>query len=276
MRLNKFIARATGKSRREADDLIEAGRVSINGEVAPIGFVIPDPLTSKQVRGHGSIQNPVNKENGFSAPEIKLDNQILRLPLERTLIMLNKPVGYVSSRRAQAKGARTLYELLPPKLRHLKTVGRLDKDSSGLILLTDDGDLAFQMTHPKFAKTKIYLVKLDKTLEPLHQQMISDFGVDLPDGKSRMTLEKLGYCPESLDRHCEPRAKQSIDCPGGKPPRNDEDQICWRVTMHEGRNRQIRRTFAALGYTVVELHRTNFGKYSLGDLPSGHWQNIDD
>ncbi len=223
MRLNKFIARATGKSRREADDLIKSGQIKVDGETAEIGAQIDE--TSAQIFFKG-------KE--------------LNLPNERTLIMLNKPVGYVSSRRAQAKGAKTLYELLPPNLQNLKTVGRLDKDSSGLILLTDDGDLAFQMTHPKFAKTKIYLVKLDKPLEPLHQQMISDIGLDLPDGKSQMTLERL-----------------------------DDSRKAWRVTMHEGRNRQIRRTFAALGYTVVGLHRTNFGKYDLGDLPSGKWRKIE-
>jgi 23S rRNA pseudouridine2605 synthase len=222
MRLNKFIARATGKSRREADDLISAGRIKINDKVAEIGAQFDETST-----------------------QVFLNNKEVKLPSGRTLIMMNKPVGYVSSRRAQAKDVRTLYELLPANLRNLKTVGRLDKDSSGLILLTDDGDLAFQMTHPKFAKTKIYLAKLDKPLEPLHQQMISDFGVDLPDGKSQMTLEKL-----------------------------NEGRKSWRVTMREGRNRQIRRTFAALGYTVIELHRTNFGVYSLGDLACGKWKLV--
>jgi pseudouridine synthase len=220
MRLNKFIASATGKSRREADDLIAAGRVRINGEVAAIGVKID-----------------VNNQT------VTMDKKTLCLPQESTLVMLHKPTGYVSSRRAQAKDAKTLYELLPPKLQKLKTVGRLDRDSSGLILLTDDGDFAYQMTHPKFAKTKIYEVELDRPLAPLHQQMIADFGVDLPDGKSRFALEKID---------------------GNKK---------WRVVMREGRNRQIRRTFAALGYTVAKLHRTNFGPYSLGDLPAGQWKS---
>ncbi|MCL2038114.1 rRNA pseudouridine synthase [Candidatus Saccharibacteria bacterium] len=223
MRLNKFIARATGKSRREADELIAAGRVKVDDQIAEIGTQFNETLS-----------------------RVFLNNKELNLPDERTLIMLNKPTGYVSSRRAQAKDVRTLYELLPKDLQNLKTVGRLDKDSSGLILLTDDGDLAFQMTHPKFAKTKIYLVKLDKPLAPLHQQMIADFGIDLPDGKSQMTLEKM-----------------------------DESRKFWRATMREGRNRQIRRTFAALGYTVVELHRTNFGPYDLKDLPPGKWRKVD-
>lgn len=239
MRLNKFIAHATGKSRREADELIANGQVSVDGQIAEIGRQIDE-----------------------NSAKILLKNKEIKLPNQRTLIMLNKPVGYVSSRRAQAKGVKTLYELLPANLRDLKTVGRLDKDSSGLILLTDDGDLAFQMTHPKFAKTKIYLVKLDKSLAPLHQQMISDFGVDLPDGKSQMTLEKVSSSSD-LTR------ESSADSPNKS---GNDIGLFWRVTMHEGRNRQIRRTFSALGYTVVELHRTNFGKYSLGDLQSGQWR----
>lgn len=220
MRLNKFIASATGKSRREADILIAAGRVKIDGGVAKLGAAVGEES------------------------QITLDNRKLKLPAEHTLVMLNKPVGYVSSRRAQAKNSKTLYELLPPEFQKLKTVGRLDRDSSGLILLTDDGDLAFSMTHPKFAKTKIYEVELDRPLELLHQRMISDFGIDLPDGKSQLALERMGSRVDSLE---------------------------WRVIMHEGRNRQIRRTFASLGYTVTKLHRTDFGNYHLDNLPLGHW-----
>ena len=223
MRLNKFIAHANGKSRREADDLISAGHAKVNGKIANIGAQV-DELNDR----------------------ITLNNEKLTLPKKSTLIMLNKPVGYVSSRAAQSRNAKTLYELLPSEFQKLKTVGRLDKDSSGLILLTDDGDLAFRMTHPKFSKTKIYEVKLNRTLEPLHQQMISDIGIELPDGKSRFLLEKL-----------------------------DDLRISWRIIMSEGRNRQIRRTFAALGYTVVKLHRTDFGRYKLGNLPAGKWRELE-
>jgi 23S rRNA pseudouridine2605 synthase len=153
-------------------------------------------------------------------------------------LAMNKPVGYVSSRRAQG-AAPTLYELLPEKFRQLKTVGRLDKESSGLILLTNDGDFAFQMTHPRFVKMKLYKVTLDKALQPMHQQMIADFGVDLPDGRSRLSLT------------------------------SEADRKHWMVEMSEGRNRQIRRTFGALGYTVVGLERTQFGPYRLDDLAAG-------
>ena len=128
-------------------------------------------------------------------------------------------------------------------MRELKTVGRLDKDSSGLILLTNDGDFAFSMTHPKFYKEKVYEVKLDRDLEPLHQQMIADFGVQLDDGISKLGLTRYA----------------------------DDNRREWRVTMSEGRNRQIRRTFIALGYQVVALHRIQFGKYQLAGLEPGKW-----
>lgn len=222
MRLNKFIAHATGISRREADELIEAGNVVVNGKAADLGCdVNPDDDT------------------------VTVNNQLVKLPTEHTTIMLNKPVGYVCSRNAQAKGVKTIYELLPDQYKALKTVGRLDKDSTGLILLTDDGDLAHQLTHPSFAKTKEYIVELDHALAPLHQQMISDFGINLDDGPSQLLLERL----------------------------NDE-RTKFNITMHEGRNRQIRRTFAALGYQVKSLHRTTFGPYTLGDLASGKWSAL--
>lgn len=223
MRLNKFIAHATGIARREADEAILNGRISVNGKVANIG---------QDVDGQSDI--------------IKLDDKQITLPATTTVIMLNKPIGYVCSRNAQAKDAKTVYELLPSDLRQLKTIGRLDKDSSGLILLTDDGDMAHKLTHPSFTKTKEYVIELDRPLTPLHQQMIADFGINLIDGPSKLLLERL----------------------------NDE-RTKFRVIMHEGRNRQIRRTFAALGYQVVSLHRISFGSYQLGDLPSGKYKRVD-
>lgn len=160
--------------------------------------------------------------------------------------MFHKPRGYVCSRKKQGE-SETIYTLLPKELHHLKPVGRLDRDSSGLILLTNDGDFAYRMTHPKFHKTKVYNVQLDHDLEPLHQQMISDFGIALPDGKSQLTLMRL----------------------------DEERRDKWQVSMHEGRNRQIRRTFAALGYEVRRLHRLEFGNYSLGDMKSGEYSFTD-
>lgn len=212
-RLNKYLALQLGISRREADDLIAGGKVTVNGNVAVLGSRLQD---SAAVMVNG-------KPIGTGA---KLE-----------YLLLNKPVGYVCSRRPQGD-TPTIYSLLPEKYHALKPVGRLDKDSSGLILLTNDGDFAFKMTHPSFHKAKVYEVQLDRPIEPLHQQMISDYGVALPDGPSKFVIMKL-------------------------------EGSSYEVHMTEGRNRQIRRTFAALGYTVTALHRVSFGNYSLGDIKSG-------
>lgn len=237
IRLNKFLAERMGVSRREADDLISSEKILVNGEPATIGQRVHP---KDEVRYRGKV-----------------------IPFKNTYVYMamHKPVGYVSSRKRQGD-TPTLYELLPDEYQHLKTVGRLDKDSSGLILLTNDGDFAYKMTHPKFAKTKIYEVELDKPLSPLHQQMIADFGVDLPDGKSQLGLEKMEKRPDDDKKAKETGGKARAA--GEKP--GAADRRHWRVIMHEGRNRQIRRTFAALGYTVIRLHRTQFGPYALTRL----------
>lgn len=223
LRLNKFLAERLGVSRREADELIAAGKVRIDGKPATLGARIDN--TSK----------------------VWYNSSIIPYDTDYLYIAMNKPVGYVCSRRAQGP-APTIYDLLPAKYRKLKTVGRLDKDSSGLILLTNDGDFAYQMTHPKFHKEKVYEVQLDHPLEPLHQQMISDYGVMLDDGPSKCTLITSA---------------------------DSAERTRFTVILSEGRNRQIRRTFAALGYRVVTLHRTQFGPYQLNGLVLGKYSVID-
>lgn len=217
-RLNKFLATNLGVSRREADAMIEAGKVKIDGADARLGARVD--------------------ENNI----VLVDEKPVRH--EKLLYFaLHKPTGYVCSRRRQGK-TPTIYEILPENMQALKTVGRLDKDTSGLIILTNDGDFAFRMTHPKFTKEKTYEAVLDCDLEPLHQQMINDFGIQLPDGPSRLGLTRM----------------------------DEETRRQWQIRMSEGRNRQIRRTFEALGYKVVRLHRTSFSKYTLGDLKPKEWR----
>src|SRR5690606_15579311 len=121
-----------------------------------------------------------------------------------------------------------------------------DKDSSGLLILSNDGDFAYQMTDPKFHKAKQYDARLERELEPLHQQMISDHSVQLEDGRSQLSLERM----------------------------SDQNRKQWRVMMHEGRNRQIRRTFGSLGYTMTHLHRTHFGPYALEDIKLGEFKAV--
>lgn len=226
VRLNKELALRLGISRRQADDLIAKGSVMINNIPAILGNRL-NPNDNVTVSGQ-------------------------TLPSSRPLqyLAFNKPVGYVCSRREQSSNL-TIYSLLPANLHHLKPVGRLDKDSSGLLLLTNDGDFAHHMTHPKFDKPKIYEIKLDRPLERTDLADITQTGVDIGDGK----LSKLEI---SLASHL------------------TSDASAYEIRLLEGRNRQIRRTFGSLGYTVTKLHRTTFGSYSLAKdkLSPGEWKEV--
>jgi 23S rRNA pseudouridine2605 synthase len=204
MRINRYIAFCTGMSRRSADRVISEERVKLNGSFVSPGMNVSD----KDI--------------------VSLDGVMLQAPSKYQTIMLNKPVGYVVSRNGQ--GSDTIYSLLPPTLYNLKPVGRLDKDSSGLLLLSDDGNLTQSLTHPSVMKQKIYEIIIDKPLRFKNLQAIQK-GIMLEDGISKLELK-------------------------GK----DKE---WLVTMYEGRNRQIRRTFASQGYSVSKLNRIQFGEYTL-------------
>jgi 23S rRNA pseudouridine2605 synthase len=213
MRINQFVALATGMSRRAADKAIQEGSVVVNGSQATLGQDVTE------------------------ADKITINNKQIKLPTVTTTLILNKPVDYVCSRQGQ--GSKTIYNLLPTELHNLKPVGRLDKNSSGLLLMTDDGNLSNRLTHPKYSKEKIYEVELSHPLTNSDATRIQN-GVELEDGLSKLQLKGQG--------------------------------TDWTVTMSEGRNRQIRRTFAALGYTVTNLHRTHFGPYKLENLMLGKYQ----
>jgi 23S rRNA pseudouridine2605 synthase len=215
MRLNQYIALHTGISRRSADRLIKESRVTVNGQTPLLGHLVTE---------HDKVE----------VSGLKIKNKIKLIT-----ILLNKPVGYVCSRKGQ--GSQTIYDLIPEELHHLKPVGRLDKDSSGLLLMTNDGHLANELTHPSYQKQKVYLVELDNLLSGDDSKKIEN-GIHLEDGLSQLNLKQLR---------------------GG----------IIEVRIYEGRNRQIRRTFAALGYQVTKLHRTHFGNYSLKLLPNGKWKN---
>ncbi|HSX14307.1 MAG TPA: pseudouridine synthase [Candidatus Saccharimonadales bacterium] len=216
MRLNQFLARATGMSRRGADQALASGRISVNGQVATLGQQI-DPAKDL----------------------VESDNKTLELAPAITII-LNKPVGLVTSRRGQGSG--TIYDLLPKDLQNLKPAGRLDKGSSGLLVLTNDGALAQSLIHPSRAKTKCYQVRLDRALEPA-DRMSLETGVQLREGLSVI-----------------------------KVTRQQHNRI--EVELQTGWNRQIRRTFEALGYQVLSLHRTSIGPLQLGQLKPGQWRDL--
>lgn len=214
MRINKYIAQCSNLSRRAADQALKAGRITINGIVASPGQIVT------------------------AQDELKIDGLVLR-PSELCTIMLHKPIGFVVSRNGQGKP--TIYDILPKQYRHLQPVGRLDNDSSGLLLLTNDGQLAQRLTHPSFNKIKRYNIVLNKSLQPPDQLKLKH-GVQLSDGISRLQLNG------STNK--------------------------WQISLAEGRNRQIRRTFERIGYQVKALHRTTFGPYELGTLAVGKWQTI--
>lgn len=220
MRINKYVALACHISRRQADQLLAQGKVSLNGKIAVLGDKV-DPKDQVQLNG----------EN-------------INLPTSQVTIIFNKPIGYVVSRNGQ--GSPTIYDLLPSKFRHLKAIGRLDKASSGLLILTDDGNLINHLSHPRYFKNKCYHVQINKPLTSNDEYLIREVGVQLDDGISRFSL---------------------------KPSRN---QYNWIVTMHEGRNRQIRRTFKALGYEVKKLHRFALADYQLNDLAFGKLKIINE
>lgn len=231
MRLNRYIASSTLFSRRKADELIAAGRVLINGEIAKPGAQVE------------------------ADAKITLDGILLRPTIEHQVVMLNKPAGYVCSRNGQ--GSKTIYDLLPPAMHHLQSVGRLDKDSSGLLLLTNDGSLAQQLTHPKYQKAKVYLLELDTPLQPLHHQLITGYGVTLRDGSSRFEITRA-------------------DAQTTKDYRIKLDTTrAYVITIKEGRNRQIRRTFSSLGYTVSTLHRVSFGHFQMNNLSTGTYRLLE-
>ncbi len=203
-------------SRRSVDAAIKAGRVNLNGQIAVLGDEV--------------------KENDT----LTLDNGAITPSVKTLTIMLNKPAGYVVSRDGQ--GSKTIYDLLPKKYHKLKPVGRLDKDSSGLLLLSDDGELANELTHPRYQKEKVYRARLNKNISATDKNKLLT-GVVLSDGLSKFI--RLSDCSNNI----------------------------YEVTLSEGKNRQIRRTLNALGYKVESLHRTQFGKYIL-NVDKGQYKEI--
>ena len=218
MRLNRYLAAAGVGSRRHCDELIAAGRVTINGRVCT-------DFSAQPAEGD----------------HVKVGSKIVR-PQLRLDILLHKPAGYVST-RSDPNARDTIFDLLPPKMPRLFNVGRLDAQSEGLLVLTNDGDFAQRLTHPRYKVDKEYEVTLDKPWDPeLTPKLLR--GVML-DGQ-RARLERLhSVAPMKL-----------------------------RVVLRQGINRQIRRMFYEVGYEVNRLVRTRIGSLRLGDLPRGHWRHL--
>jgi 23S rRNA pseudouridine2605 synthase len=215
MRLNQYLAKHTELSRRSADTAIADGRVIVNGKLPEMGQQFQE------------------------SDVVELDGVPLK-KLKTTTIMLNKPIKTICSKVQQGNVA-TVYSLLPEDLQHLTYVGRLDKDTSGLLIMSNDGDLIQAVTHPSHQVIKQYEAQLPRTLRPQDLQALQA-GVALEDGISKLEVSGKGRD--------------------------------WVIKIHEGRNRQIRRTFEALGYELDRLHRSKIGKLSLGALKTGEYKEI--
>jgi len=218
VRLNRFLAAAGLGSRRHCDQLISAGRVTINGRVST--DFSAQPSESDHVKVDGKLVHS----------ERRLD------------IILHKPAGFVST-RSDPKARDTIFDLLPPHLPRLFHIGRLDTQTEGLLVLTNDGELAQRLTHPRYKIEKEYEVTLDRPWDQaLAPKLISGMMLD----GQRARIEKVFSV---------------------KPARV-------RVILRQGINRQIRRMFYELGYEVKKLVRIRIGRLRLGDLPLGHWRPL--
>jgi 23S rRNA pseudouridine2605 synthase len=224
MRLNRYLAQSGLGSRREVEKLITAGEVKINGQrVRELATQVD--LRRDDVVVRGESVRP------------------LRVP---TYVMLNKPAGYVTTAKDEA-GRRTVFDLVNQPVR-VFPVGRLDQESEGLLLLTNDGELTYRLTHPRFKTPKIYRVLLNEVLRTPEAQRFRD-GVVIDETH---------------------RVRGELRFP------NLKDQRLCEVTIFEGRNRQVRKMFAALGYRVKALQRIQMGPLLLGKLKLGEWRHLTD
>jgi 23S rRNA pseudouridine2605 synthase len=225
-RLQKIIAQAGLASRREAETWIEQGRVTVNGKVATLG----------------------DKADALE-DTIKVDRRTLPKPERHRYIMLNKPRGVLSTvkRQAQMEDRPTVVEMVDVDER-LYPVGRLDLNSEGLVLMTNDGDLTNYITHPRYGHEKTYKVALDG-LVPENKLDLWRRGVTLPDG--------FQTSPCSVKILEATRRETWI-----------------RIVMSEGHKRQIRETADVLGLRIKRLIRTHIGPLELGDLPPGQWRDL--
>ncbi len=220
MRLNKIIADAGISSRRGADELIMDGRVSVDG------------FTCREL---GAKFDP-------QMVKVMVDGETITRSMTKSYVVLHKPKGVLST-MFDPEGRPSLADFIDLRKERLFHVGRLDKDSEGLILLTNDGDLTFRATHPSFGLEKTYIIEFDGKL-PVGAEKTLLKGIELEDGIGRVLSFKQ-LSPQWLE-----------------------------VTIHEGRYHIIRRLMEAVDVTVLRLIRTNFGPISLGDTPEGRWRDL--
>ena len=223
MRLQRFLSQAGITSRRKAEDLIRSGRVSVNGKpLAELGASVSDH------------------------DEVALDGKRVTIAPQRRYFALNKPVNVITTMH-DPQGRRTIVGLLPQNLPRVVPVGRLDYDTSGLLLITNDGELAHRLTHPRYGVEKLYRAVVAGRFTSESARRFMD-GLELDDGWT---------------------APAKVRIISAKADRSVVD-----VSIHEGRKRQLRRMFEALDYRVVSLERRRFGPVLLGALPPGRCREL--
>ncbi len=219
VRLQKFMADCGVASRRACEALIDEGRVKVNGKIVKTQGVKIDPINTK----------------------VEVDNELINATKTKTYLAFNKPAGILST-MSDPEGRPSLQDFFgswPDRLFH---VGRLDKESEGLIILTNDGQWAHESTHPSFGVEKTYLVQSEEPISRSAFQKLME-GVELEDGLAKpISVARRGAMIE--------------------------------VVIHEGRNQIVRRMFDALGYPVERLIRTAIGSIKLGELPPGKWRSL--
>ena len=225
-RLQKFMAEAGVASRRACEELIRQGRVTVNGETASLGRSVEPEQDRVELDG-----KPVQKEQ------------------RRTVILLYKPRGVVST-SSDPEGRRTVQDYFREIPERLYNVGRLDLNSEGLLLMTNDGALANRLTHPRYGVEKTYYAVCDGRLTASEAAKLTN-GIELEEGVT---------APARVDAV---RTTQRGD-------------TSFLITIHEGRNRQIRRMLEAVGHRTLRLKRERFGPLSLGTLAPGEWRKLSD
>jgi 23S rRNA pseudouridine2605 synthase len=215
MRLAKFLAHAGVASRRASEELVFGGRVAVGGEI---------------------VRDPARDVS--EADAVTVDGKPVALERRQVMLALNKPAGYVST-VSDPQGRPTVVSLVQHSRERLYPVGRLDAETTGLILLTNDGELAYRLTHPSFEVARVYRAHVrrppvrEPALRRLREGVLLEDGMTAPAGARRLTPDRV------------------------------------EITLHEGRKRQVRRMLEAVGHPVVSLERVAFGPLRLGDLPPG-------
>lgn len=222
MRIHKYLAHAGVASRRHAEEMVAAGKVTVNGKVALVGRV---------------IESDIDK--------VAVDGKVVQIDKNLVYYLLNKPRSVVSA-VTDPDGRRTVVSLVPGGHR-LYPVGRLDYDSEGLMLLTNDGDLAYKITHPKFEINKTYHVLV----------------------KGVLSEKTVGYLEQGVTIEEQKTAPAKVIIAEAQPNNTWID-----ITIHEGRNRQIRKMCEAVGHPVMRLIRIKLGPWELGDIPSGKFRTL--